>query len=127
MTLQLGVDGGYFVAKNLAITAGLGCKFQYLKRDYYSYYENYSNNSLAVDLGLRYYFVKQLFAGIGMMLATSKTYYNFLGVYGGIEVGYDTYISNKVFLEPSINFIKGFSYDDKSFTFGLGFGIGVKL
>ena len=121
-TLQLGADCGYFVVKNLAITAGLGYKFQ--KQGYKDYSYGSGDSFFTFDAGLRYYFVKQLFAGAGMMMATD---FDEFAIYGGLEVGYDIYISQKVFFEPSINFFKGFSDIDKSAAFGFSFGIGVKL
>ena len=134
-SLQFGADCGYFVVKNLAITAGLGYKFQRQSYEGYSYdygsgyyygnsYYNHTESLLAFTAGLRYYFVKQLFAGVSMMIATD---FDKFVTYGGLEVGYDIYISQKVFFEPSINLLKGFSDIDKSAAFGFSFGIGVKL
>jgi outer membrane protein W len=115
---DFGLDGavGYFVIDNLALVGQLG--FAYTKTKGFD-----ANSGFLFGFGARYYFVKTAFAQVAY--AGQKLKDVDLANYVALNVGYDIFISDKVFLEPAVSYQKGFSDVDKSSTFGLSFGIGI--
>lgn len=110
--------GSYFVIDNLAVAAGLGVSYQKFGSD--------NDNSFAFELGARYYLVKGLFAGLAYegMAAKDADYMNF----GRVDVGYDIYVSENIFLEPGVYFRKGFGDVSSNLSqFGLSVGIGFSF
>jgi len=118
--IDLGIvgKGSYFIIDNLAVTAGLGFN--------YSKYGSQNSHAFIYEAGARYYMVKGLFGALAYEGAASKggDYIS----YGRVEVGYDIYISDKVFFEPAIYFKKGFGDTASDITqYGLSLGIGINF
>ncbi|MDR2125629.1 MAG: porin family protein [Prevotellaceae bacterium] len=115
---ELNAAVGYFVIDNLALVGQVG--FAYSK-----WSDSESRSGFNFGLGARYYFVKTAYGQVGY--AGQKVKDVDLANYVGLEIGYDIFISDNVFLEPAVYYAKGFSDVDKSSTFGLSFGIGIKF
>jgi len=118
--INLGITGkgSYFIIDNLAATAGLGFN--------YSKHGNQNSNSFTFEAGARYYMVKGLFGALAYEGSVFKggDYIS----YGRVEVGYDIYISERVFFEPAIYFKKGFGDTASDITqYGLSLGIGINF
>lgn len=110
--------GSYFVIDNLAITAGLG--FDYEKMG------DVNTNAFAFEVGAKYYFYNALYAGVGYQGLKAKDVD--LASFAKVEVGYDIYISERVFFAPAVYFQKGFGDTAKDITsFGLSVGVGVNF
>jgi hypothetical protein len=114
--LGLQAAGGYFLSDVIALEATLGGNFIKAK-------DVKANKSFTYGIGARAYATENFFAGVG--LRGIKDDGN--NLYLGIQAGYDYFISEKVFFEPALYFQKGLSKIDKSNTFGLKLGIGVKF
>jgi hypothetical protein len=123
---NLGVNGGYFFLDKLAAEVLLG--FDYSK------YEgaDEADTSLKFGVGVRYYFYDNFFA----RAAFGGTTYKGLVEEDKTEVltaldlavGYDFFLSEKVYFEPSLYYEKGMSeLNKKESTFGLRVGLGVKF
>ncbi|MDR1348637.1 MAG: hypothetical protein LBJ63_09495 [Prevotellaceae bacterium] len=111
--------GAHFVIDNLAIVGGLG--FSYGKVT-----DRPSSTAFGLALGARYYFVKTAYGSV--LYRGEKAKGVDFASYANLEVGYDIFISDKVFLEPAVYYDKGFSKGVKKVsTFGLSFGIGIVL
>jgi hypothetical protein len=113
--------GAHFIIDNLAIVGGLG--FDYIHYKWHGESEN--SNSIGFLAGLRYYFVKTAYGSA--LYSGSKSKGSDFASAVHLEVGYDIFISDKVFLEPAVYYGKGFSDSDKTSSFGVSFGIGVVL
>jgi len=118
--ISLGIigKGSYFVIDNFAITTGLGFNYQKVGDDNF--------NSFSFEAGARYYMVKGLYGALAYegSVAKGADYLSF----GKIEVGYDIYISERVFFEPAVYFEKGFGDTASDISqYGLSVGIGVNF
>jgi hypothetical protein len=113
-------NGAHFIIDNLAIVGGLGFNYSHYKW----HGDSGNNNSIAFLAGLKYYFVKTAYGSASYRGSKSKESDFASAVH--LEVGYDIFISDKVFLEPAVYYKKGFS-DIISSSFGVSFGIGVVL
>lgn len=112
-SLQAG--GGYFVSNKFAIDGTLGVA-----------YEDASESTLFVfGMGLRYYPTDKFYVRAGYEL--DKISHIDPLSYVHFEAGYDFFVSENVFLEPSVYFSQGLSEWDESSTIGLSFGIGVRF
>jgi len=110
--------GSYFLIDNLALTAGLG--FDYLKLG------DNNTNAFALEIGGRYYLVKGLYAALAYEGLGGKD--SDWGSFGKIDIGYDIFISEKVFFEPAAYFRKGFGDAAEDISqFGLSVGVGIKF
>lgn len=120
---NLGVQGGYFFTDRLAADVTLG--FNYGKMEEFD-----AETNFALGIGVRYHFYDAFFARVGF---GAESYKNELDktkfdTAFDLSVGYDWFINEKVFFEPSLYFAKGLSeFNKKTSTFGLRVGIGVKF
>ena len=89
---NLGLKGDYFLIDNLTLTAGFD----------YSY--NDGDNSFLGEIGSKYYFWNYLYGGIFY-----QGYYDYKRVNsaGKLEFGATYYITDNVFIEPAIYFLRG--------------------
>ncbi|MDR1199717.1 MAG: hypothetical protein LBK94_12030 [Prevotellaceae bacterium] len=119
-TTSFGLDGvgAHFIIDNLAIVGGVGLA--------YEKFDGGSTNLFGLILGARYYFVKTAYGSV--LYSGFKAKGADFASAGHLEVGYDIFISDKVFLEPAVYYEKGLSKAIKKVsTFGLSFGIGIVL
>lgn len=121
---KLGVNfkGGSFIAENLAFLVGVG--FQIDKQD------NYKDNRLDLNTGLRYYLFSHLI--IGAELGYQK---GWIREYGGgksrrpdyltfgAELGYAIFLTQSVALEPGVYW--RYSFTDKYNQYGVKVGFGI--
>ena len=111
--------GSYFVADNLAVTAGLG--FNYLKQG-----DFIDSNTFNFEIGGRYYFYQALYGALAYEGSKSKDVD--MESWGKLEVGYTYYITDNVFFEPALYYKMGFGDMTKDVShFGLAVGIGVNF
>jgi opacity protein-like surface antigen len=114
--LSLNVGGGYFLSDKFALEAGLGTA---IVED---------ANAFSFGLGARYYPYKNLFASLGysgMKVEDFDIESNL-----ALTVGYDLFISDKVFFEPAVFYQKNINKKSDGGglnTIGLSVGIGVKF
>lgn len=124
LTLNVGVLGGWFFAPGFAVDAMGGI-------DYVNERGFQSDGTINFGAGVRYYPVGNLFARLG---------YNGNVLWSGdvrsyleAKVGYDIFISGKIFFEPAVYFQKNIdsgSYIGNRWTenvLGLSIGIGVRF
>ena len=119
INVDFGIDGSYFVIDRLAVTAGVGLQSTKFGDD--------SNTDINFTIGARYYVWDALFAGIAYTGVKRGDEGADLLNYGGIQVGYTYYLSDKVFFEPALNFNMGFGDTNKVTQFGLSIGIGINF
>lgn len=118
-SFDLQADGGYFFSNFLAAEATLG--FEYAKEEGLD-----ATNALTYGIGLRAYPVRNLFAGVGFQGYATKDQTLTSGL--NVRVGYDLFVSEKVFFEPALYYKKGLSEGIKKVNaFGLQLGIGVRF
>lgn len=122
-SFDLGVNGGYFLSNRFAVDAALGfasasAKVAGVKE---------STNAFTYGIGVRYYPISNLFAHVmfeGMSVKDADNNPS----YAGIEVGYDFFLSDKVFFEPAVYYKKGLvKKADESNAIGLALGFGVRF
>jgi opacity protein-like surface antigen len=114
---------GYFISDKFAVDAGLGLD--------YSNVENYGGTSHFQFLaGVRYYPVNNIFARVSY----GGTVHNYAGFSAELSsslqmaIGYDWFISDKVFFEPTVLYTRGLErHTINSNPISLSLGIGVKF
>jgi opacity protein-like surface antigen len=116
--LNVAAHGGYFVSDKLAVDATLGVEYSKLER-------NRASSSFTFGAGVRYYPVGNLFAGIGYA-GVKRNYSNHLDSYLMATVGYDLFLSEKVFFEPAVIYSNNLT-KNPIHAFGLSLGVGVKF
>ncbi len=111
-TFDLAATVGYFATDKfmLDVTLGIGAG------------EGYSSFNFGV--GARYFFYDNFFARVGY--EGVKTKGTDFGSVIGVSVGYDYFISDKVFFEPAIFFKKNLAKGTAN-QIGLSMGLGVKF
>lgn len=91
---SLGLDGGYFVANNLAIKVGLGFAGQ--KLDGFK-----STSSITYKVGAQYYIINKIPVGVDITGLSTKNSNN---TWVGVEGGYAIYLSKNVALTPKLRY-----------------------
>ena|SRR6218665_1160005 len=109
----LGAEGGYFVADNLALKAGLG----------YSDF-GHSDNAFSYKLGAKYYLLNKFpleASYTGMTIKDADKNPSFVGLQGG----YAWFIGNNVSIEPGLryNISLNDDYYKSVFQFNIGFAL----
>ncbi len=124
-TFSIDVNAGYFISNRFAVDAALGFGLESWK--YEGMDESESTNAFTFGVGVRYYPVGNLFARVGFEGQSIKDV-DGLNSYVGVTVGYDLFVSEKVFFTPAIYYKKGLNSDlDESNNIGLSVGIGVRF
>jgi hypothetical protein len=127
---KLHAGAGIFVTDKLAITGEL--QINVLDDDYDIDYVNDLEDvsSFAFGVGARFYFLKGLYAGAKITGAKIKDYDDVIGHFD-IEAGYDIFLNDHVFFEPSLQFSKGLNLSEfdvaDGLTTTLSIGIGVRF
>lgn len=111
-TFDFGFGGGYFFADKFAIDAMLGVGI----------IEDLSVFTLGA--GVRYYPVGNLFARVGYD-GTKVEDLDFASMLG-LTIGYDWFLTEKVFFEPGVYYKKNLA-DGGANQIGLSLGLGVKF
>jgi hypothetical protein len=119
--LDLGAMGGWFFAPRFAVDAMVS--FSYRKPGRLDGVSFRSVNNLNFGAGLRYYPVAGLFGRVGYTGATN-TLDDALDSAIRVGVGYDLFVSQKVFFEPTVWYAKHF---EGGSNMGLSIGVGVKF
>lgn len=117
-SLNIGANAGYFISNKFAVEAQLGV--DYTKLDNVDGATNF-----AFGAGVRYYPVSNLFAR-ARYLGTKLEGVDDLSSSLGVAVGYDWFLSEKVFFEPALEYRRGLG-DGGGNNLGLSLGIGVKF
>lgn len=114
---DLNAVGGWFFADKFAADAMLG--FDYAKWQGYD-----ADHALNFGAGVRYYPFGNLFARLGYngQAANGREVVSYLDA----KVGYDLFLSEKVFFEPAVYYEKNLAKGGENIL-GLSFGIGVKF
>ncbi len=116
-SFRVGADVGYFLANRFAVDASLGLD--------YSKMEGMDTSSdFSFGAGVRYYPVGNLFARAGYNGSVSRgsDVTSFLGA----TIGYDLFLSEKVFFEPAIVYAKHLA-EGGSNSLGLSLGFGFRF
>lgn len=122
-TFGLAVNAGYFFTNRLALDITAGIDTINTKRD-----EVKTKGTVGTfGAGLRVYPVGNLFARVGYDLAAAKG--TNPSNYVGLTVGYDVFLSKRVFVTPAVYYKKGLKNKDTlaSNNFGLQAGFGVRF
>lgn len=108
---NLGAEGGYFVADDLALKAGLG-------------YGDFGNNVFSYKLGVKYYLLHQFpleasFTGASIEDARENP------SYFGLQGGYAWFVSKNISIEPGIRYNISMNNDfyDDVFQLNVGFAL----
>lgn len=110
---NLGLEGGYFIADNLALKAGLG--FGVLNPD-----EGGSSTSFSYKLGAKYYLLSMIPLQIDYSGAKTKNFDD--SSYLGLQAGYAVFLGQNVSIEPGIRFNKSLNEDyEDVLQFNIGF------
>jgi opacity protein-like surface antigen len=112
---NLNLYGGYFFADMFAVDAMFGVNFVKMKGAD-------TNSGFTFGAGVRYYPVDNLFARLSYRGDTSTGVK--LASTVGIELGYDVFLSDDIFFEPTIYYARTLS-GTKANGLGLSLGIGV--
>lgn len=117
-SFNIGADAGYFLSDKFVVEASLG--FDFLKiKDIES-----SSADFTFGVAARYYPVGNLFAYVGYdgIAPDESSLLSALEV----AVGYDLFLSDKIFFEPAVYYSKYLS-GTKTNNIGISLGIGVKF
>jgi hypothetical protein len=111
---SVGAEGGYFVADNLAIKAGLG----------YQDFGNDDFSAFAYKVGIKYYIVDKFPVGLDYT-GVSYSDVDENPSYVGVEGGYAWFITPKVSIEPKLRYNISMNSDfyDDAFQALMGFAI----
>lgn len=116
MKFNLAVAGSHFLTDKVAVEAILG----------FAYEDNGYDDASAITFGFgaKYYFWETLFGG----LAYQGTKYSEIDLVSHLHlsVGYDIFISEKVFVTPGLYYAIGVS-DTAANVFGLSLSFGMKF
>lgn len=110
--------GGWFFANKFSVDGMLGFDYAKVKN-------TNANHAFNFGAGIRYYPVGNLFARVGYNGQLNFKTGNLLS-YLDAKVGYDIFLSEKVFFEPAVFYEKQLG-DAKENILGLSIGIGVKF
>ncbi|RPD91659.1 hypothetical protein EGM88_14560 [Aureibaculum marinum] len=111
---NVGVEGGYFVADNLAVKAGLGYGDS-----------SYDDGVFSYKLGGKYYINGKIPFGIDVNGASSE---GWNPIYVGAQVGYAWFLGQNVSIEPGVRYDYGFNEDAGDGDYNpLSFRIGFAL
>ncbi len=114
-TFDINAGGAYFLSNKFAIDASLGLNMLKVK-------DVDAVNIFTIAAGVRYYPVGNLFVRAGYEGLDAGEWAS----YAGVGVGYDLFLSEKVFFEPAVNFQKNLAKGGEN-VLGLSLGIGVKF
>lgn len=117
INLNLGLEGSYFIANNVAVNANVGV--DWIKVDNMD-----ASSSFGFGAGVDYYFYKMFYGGLGLDFSKIKGE-DFESTLK-IEVGASYYIAENVYVNPDIYFKSGLGGDSTA-RFGLELGIGVNF
>lgn len=118
-TMNLGLDGGYFVMDDLAIKAGLG----------YGSDSASSTSSFSYRLGAKYYVESMIPVTLDLTGASGDAVENFAGetpMWLGIGAGYAWFIGENVSIEPGLRYNMSLNdkYTDEAvLQFNIGFAL----
>jgi len=117
-TMNLGLDGGYFIMDDLAIKAGLG----------YGSNSANSTSSFSYRLGAKYYVESMIPVTLDLTGASGDAVEvaNETPMWLGIGAGYAWFVGNNVSIEPGIRYNHSLNdnYTDKGvFQFNIGFAL----
>jgi len=110
--------GGWFFANKFSVDGMVGFDYAKAKNAAASHFLN-------LGAGVRYYPVGNLFARLGYFGQVSTRADHMLS-YLNAKIGYDLFLSEKVFFEPAVYYEKQLG-DASENIFGLSLGIGVKF
>jgi hypothetical protein len=119
---NVGILGGWFFTSKFAIDAAAGI-------NYFKEGNAQGDGTINFGAGIRYYPVNNLFARVGyngniLWNGDVRSYIN-------AKVGYDIFLSRKVFFEPAIYFEKNISWSGPAKSTGteniLGLSIGIGI
>ncbi|MCL2028401.1 MAG: hypothetical protein FWG79_07955 [Bacteroidales bacterium] len=117
LNFNLTFYGGYYLINNLALVSGVGFQRISISGD--------SFNSIALDVGARYYFATigdgGFFANGVLGLSKSGRSEAEFGL--GLGVGYSFFLNNRVAIEPIANLVIPFSDSPIAFTLGVGISV----
>lgn len=114
---DLNVGGGYFISDKFAIDALIGIGYAKTKGVD-------GASAFGFGAGVRYYPAGNFFAKVGYDGLKAKNVD--LASRLGLTVGYDCFLSEKVFFEPAVYYKKNLAKKGPS-TVGLSLGVGVKF
>ena len=118
-TMNLGLDGGYFIMDDLAIKAGLG----------YGSESAGSTSSFSYRLGAKYYVESMIPVTLDLTGASGDAVENVLGetpMWLGIGAGYAWFLGENVSIEPGLRYNHSLNedYTDKAvLQFNIGFAL----
>ncbi len=114
---NIGANVGHFLSDKFMLDATLGLDYTKVK-------DVDANTAFAFGVGARYYFAGDFFGRIGYDGLKKKDVD--LASYLGVSVGYDWFISDKVFFEPAVYYQKNLAKGGEN-NLGLSLGVGVKF
>ncbi len=118
-TLNLGLDGGYFIMDDLAIKAGLG----------YGNDSAASTSSFSYRIGAKYYVKSMIPVTLDLTGASGDAVENIAGetpMWLGIGAGYAWFVSDNISIEPGLRYNHSLNenYTDKAvLQFNVGFAL----
>lgn len=119
---NVGLDGGYFIADDLALKAGLG--FGGISPD-----EGDGVSSFSYRLGAKYYVISKIPVTVDLTGSSGDAVENFLGetpLWLGIGGGYAWFIGSNVSIEPGLRYNVSLNEDftdEGIFQFNVGFAL----
>ncbi|WP_019038052.1 outer membrane beta-barrel protein [Psychroflexus tropicus] len=119
---SLGLDGGYFIAENLALKAGLG--YQGFNPD-----QGENVSAFSYRLGAKYYLANQFPITLDLTGASGDGAENFIGetpLWLGLGGGYAWFITDSISIEPGLryNFSLNEDFSDEGiFQLNIGFAL----
>lgn len=113
---SIGAEGGYFVANDLAIKAGLGYN------DFGG--DGEGSSSFSYKVGVKYYIISQIPVQIDYSGASVKDF-DENPSYLGLQAGYAIFLGQNVSIEPGLKFNKSLNDDfyDDIFQVRIGFAL----
>ena len=119
--LGLAAEAGYFISDKFAVDATLGLVYAKVKD------VDDATSTFTLGVGARYYFAGNFFGrvgyeGLNVSLGGESAWADYLGV----SVGYDWFLSEKVFFEPAVYYQKNLAKGGEN-RLGVQLGIGVKF
>lgn len=121
--------GGWFFADKFSADAMLGFDYAKVTNVVPGFDDSKEtnvnvNHAFNFGAGVRYYPVGNLFARVGYNGQLNRT--GNLFSYLDVKVGYDLFLSERVFFEPAVYYEKELGYSKENIL-GLSIGIGVKF
>ncbi|MDR2894976.1 MAG: hypothetical protein LBU97_05900 [Alistipes sp.] len=115
--LDIAAEGGYFLSEKFAIDAMLELNYSNISTN------NSASTNLALGAALRYYPVGNFFVRAGYDIGLNS-FDDGSDSWLDARVGYDWFLSDRVFLEPALVYTKNFSDGGfNNLSLALGFGV----